>query len=269
MSRIAESVSAVNGLLRTLLATAVAGGVGVAGWFGYQTINERQLAKIALEETRGQLERVQKDLGAAHEEIREKDQQIDQLDTSLRLLKVTHRVARLSVVDQERDPDLGKLRTQLEFVELDDQGNAIDEPKRFSILGDVVYLDSWVVKFDDEYVEKADLDRSTSLVLFRRAFGEHQEPSDGFPLDHAGAAPRVYARGAAVSSLEKRIWDDFWSVANDELRQQELGIRAAHGEAPSMRVENGKSYRIELRASDGLSITPEDRLPPRPPRTSG
>jgi hypothetical protein len=76
-------------------------------------------------------------------------------------------------------------------------------------------------------------------------------------LDEVGAAPRVYSRGRKLSDFEKKIWDDFWLIANDPGKARELGIRAAHGGAPFMKVEKGKSYRILLRASGDPTIVPE------------
>ena len=48
-----------------------------------------------------------------------------------------------------------------------------------------------------------------------------------------------------------------------ETKARELGIRAAHGQAVSIKTQKGKSYRILLRASDGLSIVPDGEVPPR------
>ncbi len=183
------------------------------------------------------------------------------------MLKIDHRVARLTVIDQQTDGDTGKLTTLVEFVEVDDEGRGIDEPKKFRIMGDVVYVDNWVVKFDDKYVETADIERSTSLVLFRRIFGEFQEPNEGFAIDEIGARPRIYSRGSMTTELERRIWNDFWNIANDRERATELGIRAAHGEAVSIKLQRGKAYRLMLRASDGLSIQPAGDAPKPPPTT--
>ncbi len=138
------------------------------------------------------------------------------------------------------------------------------KPKDFRINGDVVYIDNWVVKFDDKYVERAEIDRSTSLVLFRRIFGENQTPNDGFAIDAVGSRPQAYGSDNQMSDFEKKIWDEFWTIANDEAKAKELGIRAAHGEAPSMKLQKGKSYKVLLRASDGLSITPDSSPPPIP-----
>ena len=48
----------------------------------------------------------------------------------------------------------------------------------------------------------------------------------------------------------------FWSVANDKRTQEDVGIRAAHGQANYIRVEPGKTYKFNVRASGGGSLEP-------------
>jgi hypothetical protein len=267
MSKLMESVALLNSAARTMLALFIVAAVSYGGWYGYKTYNSKELAMVRVEED---LASAREELNKANTLLKEKDQaieslkvdvelkqkEIERLDTAMRLLKVDHRVARLTVLDQAQDDD-GKVITRLEFQELDEQGQPLDAPRQFDIPGDVVYVDSWVVKFDDKYVEQADLHRATSLVLFRRIFGEQQKPLEGVVLDESGGRPKVYGQTGKMSDFERKIWSDFWSVANDEAKQIELGIRAAHGEAPSIKVQKGKAYRVELRASAGLTITPE------------
>lgn len=260
-----ETVSVVNSAIRTLMALGILGALGAGGWYGYQRFlaadQEARRVAEALADAHSKLELANAELERKTATINEQKREIERLDTSLRLLKVDHRIAQLTVLDQTAEGDSGRIVTLVQFQELDDRGKPLGPPRQFRIQGDLVYIDSWVVKFDDKYVEQADIDRSTSLVLFRRIFGEFQEPKDGFSLDEAGSRPAVYARGSRMSDFEKRIWDDFWAVANDEKKQAELGVRAAHGDAPSIKVQKGKTYRIQLRASDGLSITPEGAAP--------
>lgn len=285
MSKTIHTFATINSLLRTLLALAVVGALGYAGWFAYDTYSEQDNQSRALADTRAELDVMQtklaetrseldrkavelterlREIDALKKDVEQKQAEITRLDTSLRLLKVSHRLARLTVVNQETDPQSGELYSTVDFVELSPQGEPIGEPKRFRIRGDVIYLDNWVVKFEDKYVERADIDRSTSLVLFRRIFGEYQEPSQGYPLDEIGGRPLAYGRGGEITEFEQQIWDDFWSIANNERRAAELGIRAAHGEAPSIKVQPGKSYKILLRASDGLTISPDPDAPAVP-----
>jgi TolA-binding protein len=284
-----ESLATINSVVRTIVAVVVLGAVGAGGWLGYTTIKaggleaaqrqqELEDARAELESQTQRLAELDRQVGRQREELAHKDERIEQLDqeiarqeeqierldTSLRLLKVDHRVARIDVLEQGRDSESGEQFSRIEFVEVDDRGEPVDEPREFTITGDVVYVDYWIAKFEESYVEAADLDRSTSLVLFRRIFGEYQEPTDGFQLDEVGTRPTVYAQGTAISDFEQKIWDDFWSLANDPARASELGVRAAHGEAVSMSLRPGRRYKLMLRASDGLSITPDGMIPTEP-----
>lgn len=277
-----ENLATLNSFLRTILTTVVLGVITVAGWFGYTTYNAKEIEarrqSKELAEAQEKLDQASRELSAAQSQLAETTEQlnvanqhidqlnkdIENLNARLTLLKVDHRLARLTVVDQGTD-EKGEPYTVVKFVELNDEGQPIGKERQYRIRGDVVYIDNWIVKFDDKYVEQADIDRSTSLVLFRRIFGEMQQPIDGFPLDEAGQRPQAYARGGKETDLEKKIWGDFWNIANDEAKAKELGIRAAHGQAVSMKLQKDKAYRVQLRASDGLSIVPEDSSTSPPP----
>jgi hypothetical protein len=266
MPGVVEGLSAFNSLLRTLLAAAVVGGATIAGWFGYSTFQARYVSSKELTETQERLRKAESEVAGLASQLKLKDQQIEQLaasvkklETSLRYLKIDYRVARFTALEQTTD-SAGQVTTLIEFVELDDRGQPLDAPKQYRIQGDIVYIDGWVVKFEDKYVEEADIERGTSLLLFKRIFGSGQRPDDGYPLDEIGLAPRAYAREGQVNEFEKRIWNDFWSIANNPDLARQLGIRAAHGGAPFMKVEQGKSYKILLRASGDPTIVPESAL---------
>jgi hypothetical protein len=272
---VTENLSTINSFLRTLMALVVLGGLGAAGYFGYTTYHAKEIAaqqqERELEQRKQQLDALSQQLDSAKLELENKNREIEakdaeisslnasikKLETAIRYLKIDHRVARFTAVDQSRDEATGEVSSLIEFVELNDEGHPIDTPRQFRIRGDVVYIDGWVVKFEDKYIEQADLERGTSLLLFKRIFGSGQKPDDGYPLDEVGSAPHAYARGGKMSDFERKIWDDFWNIANDSERAKQLGIRAAHGGAPFMKVEKGKSYRILLRASGDPTIVPE------------
>lgn len=183
--------------------------------------------------------------------------EIQRLQNALRLLKVDHRLARLTVLDQAAAPDRpGGVQTKVEFQELDDQDQPLGSPREFTLDGKVAYVDALVIKFDDSYVEQGDVLRGTSLCLFRRIFGEYQQPSEGFPLDTAGQRPLPYAVGDDPG-FESRMWARFWEYAHDPDAVAAAGVRALHGEAPYMELREGRSYRVELRASGGLAIKAE------------
>lgn len=246
MGRVSEGFRTFNTTVRTVLAAGIAGVLGYFGYYGYNEYNKHERALATATAQVAQL----------NSELKVKTEQLEKLETSLRLLKTDQRLARLDVLDIQKDDQDKVLKSSLQFIELSPAGDRISPPKRFELPGDVVYIDNWIIKFDDAFVEKADLQRGTSLCLFKRIFSEQQKPTEGFPLDEVGMRPQAYARGGQLSAFEKRLWADFWRFANDPAEAAKMGIRAANGEAVSIQVRPGKSYAIELRASGGLSIKP-------------
>ena len=284
MGRMTESISAINSAVRTFLVLVVVGGVGAGSWFAYSFLNaneaEAKRTAEALAAARGDLDALNRnfnrrtsccmrkdaEITTLNHRVEEQKQEIERLDTSLRLMKVNHRVARMTVLDQTTDAETNRTVSLIEFQELNEDGQPVGEPRQFRIQGDVVYVDSWVVKFEDKYVEKAEIDRSTSLVLFRRIFGEFQEPTDGFALDQAGST------AGSVQSWRENVRTGETDLGGllDSCQRRAAPVATRNPRSPwrcpfHPRAQ-GRVYRIELRASDGLSIRPEGQVePPKPP----
>jgi hypothetical protein len=252
MGSVGETIKTVNTTLRTLLMTVVVAGAGYGGYLAYGLYHEPQ-KKLA--EKQAELAKAIANLEARDKQITELSAQVERLEVAKRLLKVRRRLARLKVLDQKPDADSGKLVSRVEFMEVNDESQPIGESKKFEIVGNLVYVDYLRVTFDDRYIEDSDLDRGTAICLFQRIFGEHQEAASGFELDKVGTRPTAYARGAE-SDFEKKIWSDFWLIANDPQRAASIGIHAAHEVAVGMRVQPGKTYEIELRVTGDMTFRP-------------
>lgn len=247
-------LSVFLGLLRTLLALGALALVGGAAWVGYQVFLAHDLTLAELREKRAQVTELETKLAAA-------EARALRLQTANRLLKVDQRRALLRVMEQGPMSGNHGVQTRVEFVELDAQGQPLGLARQFVLAGDVAYVDAWVVKFADESVEVGDPLRAASICLFRRIFGEDQAPSEGFLLDPVGTRPSAYSDGSEASAFEANLWAQFWDYANDPARARQAGIRAAHGEAPYVKLVPGRQYRLELRASGGLSIVPDEATP--------
>src|SRR4051794_18563932 len=289
MGRVSDTVSNVNSAVRNLLLLVLIGGAGYGGYKSYDLYNEPQKQlkekQAAFDDLQTKFNQANDDLAARQKEIadlsvklKQAIAEVDRLQVAMKLLHVQHRLARLTVLDQHEVPSLipaapstgtevagsrPNLMTKIEFVDINEQGQPIGKPKTFDIKGDMIYVDYLIVNFEDKYIEKSDLDRSTSIALFQRIFGEHQEPAKGFQLDTVGTRPTAYARGTQMSDFEKKIWDDFWLIANDNKRAQDLGIDAIQGKAVAIRARPGKSYEIKLRSTGDITIRPIDlKAPP-------
>ncbi len=254
-----KALSAISSFLRTLALVALTAMLGGGGWYAYEkTIaREQELKQKSALVAAQQLE-----IEGLQADVVEKRRQILRLETARRLLKVDHRVAQLRVLEQGPTANGDSLATQLEFVEVDAQGQPLTEPRQFTIHGDVVHVDALLIKFSDDAVEQNDPLRSTSICLFTRLYGDQQTPADGFPLDAVGSRPAGYSAGGETSDLERELWSEFWDYANSPQRAERAGVRAMHGEGPFMKVRAGKTYRLLLRASGGLSFVTEESAGP-------
>src|SRR4029453_133268 len=151
MGRVMDSLSTINSFLRTLLALVVVGGVGTAGWYGYSTYHAKEFeaakkaaalaeSEKSLADARQQLTQAEAtvarhtaELVLKNAEIVKLNESVKKLETALYYLKVDHRVARFTAVDQTKDDATGDIATLIEFVELNDEGQPIDTPRQFRI----------------------------------------------------------------------------------------------------------------------------------------
>ena len=257
------AVGRVNYFFRTLVYGAV---VGLLAWGGWHVRELVQRHEQELAERDHRIQGLVADVAQRDQRIAEQAQQIEELqaqvralELALKLLKVNHRLARLAVRAQRPAPGLkGGVETDVVFQELDAEGEPLGPPQPFTLVGKVAYIDALVIKFDDSFVEQGDALRGSSICFFRRLFGEYQQPSEGFPLDSVGTRPRSYGAGDdAPAPVESTLWQHFWDYANDPAAAAKAGARALHGEAPYIELRPGMSYRVELRASGGLTVRPE------------
>ncbi len=247
-------ITTLDSLSKSLLRVALVAIVGFGGWLGYSYHSGRRESA----ELTQQLDARQHEILALTEAAKVKDREIQRLQVANRLLKVDRRVARINVVSQTGSAKAGDLATKFTFEEVDAENKPLDQPRTFTVRGDVIYLDAWVIKYKDDFVESGDPLHSMSVCLYRRIFGESQEPKDGFVLDPVGASPAAYRTGRTMTDSEREIWSKFWEYANNPPLAGQAGIRAAHGEAPSIKLMPGRRYRISLRASAGLEIAADD-----------
>jgi hypothetical protein len=199
---------------------------------------------------------------AMQRQLAEKDAQIrtlternQALEAAVRLLRHAERRARLVVLEQTPGPE-GHQRTRVRFTEVDSQGDPVGEPRELTLDGDEVYVDTLVIKFEDDFVTAGDALKGKALLLFRRIFTDRKRPAEGEVLDKEGQIPQSYAAERAPTAFERELWARFWELANDPEEAKKRGVRALHGEAVSTRLRKDRVYSITLRSTGELAIQP-------------
>lgn len=257
MSDFMNHVKTVNSSVRTLLIVVACGVVGYFGYFGYQNYikpsHEAKQAIADLATLKEDFEKQEMLLQESKKELAKVTELNERMATSMKLLKVDKRVANIKVLSIEKDEG-GNPLMELSFTEVGGDGKEIGISKNYTIKGDKFYVDGWVVAFEDKYIEQADELRGASLFVFKSIYGNDETPRDAQRLDDdSQSRPGIY-EDDRKSEFEQKIWSDFWGVCNDNHKQQELGIRASHGQSTYIAGQEGKTYQIEIRASGSTGI---------------
>src|ERR1051325_5529139 len=167
------------------------------------------------------------------QEVRRLKEEKQKLEEFITRLTAQTRVGEIVVTDQVKKGDQVESTTLL-FAEYSRDGKQL-APRFFTIKGNVVHIDSLVIKFDNRFVEEGDGLRGHSLVLFYRLYGDYQAPIDGFRIDEPGKVPEIYrnnSTSAAAADFEAELWKNFWKLADDKKYANEKGVRVAQGEGP-------------------------------------
>jgi hypothetical protein len=182
-----------------------------------------------------------------------------ELQRAIERLTDEERIAEVHVIDQVRAGELlnGQAApsdiTTIEFIEIDREQHPLPS-RRFQICDDVIFFDALVLKFDDAYVQMGDALRGKSLALFRRIYGEHQKPAEGFPVDPSGDVPNIYRVNPEPNEFEKELWSKFWEYAQQPKLAESLGVRVVQGEAVYVPMRRGQVWTLTLETNGGLNI---------------
>ena len=223
-------------IVRTVLVAVVMGGTALVV---YWRVSESDLRRTMLE-----MEVIQKEM----------EQRLDAREAMIERLSRFRRLAHITVTDQQVAPNGEVVRTDLLFIELDDDGGELAR-QTFTLPGDVLFVDSWTVKFGHEDVADGHPLRGRTLVLFRRIYSDQMPPIDGYPIDVPGAVPPGYASGERAD-FEKRVWEHFWMLATDPDAAAAMGVRVAQGEAVYKPVRPGMTYELIVDSAGGMSLAP-------------
>lgn len=266
MNEIVNHVRTLNSAVRTLMVLVACSVLGYGGYVGYdqyikpgqearQAIAELEQMRVDFRAQTVELQQAQQDLRQSQQELQVARELNERLETSMKLLKVDRRVANITVLEKGLDEE-GQPFMEVSFREVDADGKEIGYEKNYRLRGEKFYVDGWIAKFEDRYVEEADELRAASLFVFKSIYGDAETPRDAQRLDvESAGAPGVYA-DPQKREFEEQIWNDFWAVCNDPARQRDLGIRASQGQASYVQPRVGKTYQISIRASGGMSLSP-------------
>jgi hypothetical protein len=183
-------------------------------------------------------------------EVDQLEQEKQRLQDYARRLSASRRVAQVDVVRQRVDRE-GQTVSTLLWQELGPDGTR-GTPLAVEAVGDLVYFEALVVKFEPHLVGEGDPARGTSLALFRRIFGECQAPESVPDLDRTARPPIPDSH--QPSPLHDQLWRRFWEMVDDPQVAATYGVRVAQCEAPAVPLRAGQIWELSLDAAGGLNL---------------
>lgn len=164
-------------------------------------------------------------------------------------LSASRRVAQADVLEQRTDAQ-GRSVSAILWHEVDADG-VLGPPQELEVVGDLVYFEAAVIKFEQQLVGDGDAERGASLAIFRRVFGEFQPAASARELNRS-LADRLVNENADTFDL--RLWSMFWKMMDDPQLAEKYGVRVAQCEAPAVRVKAGQVWEVSLDAVGGLNL---------------
>ncbi len=226
----------LRSLTKILVLLLLVGG-GAYGIYRYERYNAREAQMAA--------------------EIRHLQEQKKHLEGFVARLTQERRMAELVVTEQGYNKN-GNTTTTLLFSEISRDGSRLP-PRFFTIEGNVVHVDTLVIKFERDFIEKDDPLRGHSIALFYRLYGDRQAPIDGFPIDDPGQPPLIYRDSSPQSEnlrqFEAELWKNFWRLADDASYRKEKGVRVAQGESPWRYIYPDQIYTLAIEGGGGVNMT--------------
>lgn len=250
---------------KVVMGAVIGGAILGVGYMFFKNLNEAKLraieernqARVERDQALGRVADMERQVTAARDELQSRQ-------LRLALTRVTRRLARIDVLGERQATRNGRPTTEklIRFREVEER--VVDGRRQEVTIGPVVerwlpgsevFVDGRVIQFDQDYVERGDNLRGSSLAFLERLYTDELAPDEGITLDQRGQRPSAY--GAAAS--DDSVWTRFWELMHDREEQQRRGILTMMGQAVNMRTDVGRSYKIEIRASGGMSFTPDGR----------
>lgn len=170
-----------------------------------------------------------------------------ELRQALENLTSEQQIGYVRVLKKERVDDI--LFTTISFTQTSPSSeNEIISQHEYTFPGDVLYLDTLIVKFPPELVKDG---KARALYLMRRMFGETIPPQEGMNIETFGKSPSRYAGLLDKLSLRDKtlFWSNIWELANDPLALEQRDIQAIYGNALYIKVESERIYYLKINTS--------------------
>lgn len=169
-------------------------------------------------------------------------------------LETDSRVAEMMVKGIEYDEKADRLYTTIKFAEYAVDGEPL-EPKYFTFAGNLMQLQSLVIKLDGIRIKKANELRGKNVYLFWKVFMLAGSNTQEYEITGINKIPEGYKIRDADHPFEKKLWSKFWEYALDPKRTESMKIRNIQIRAPGTMFVPGTTYSVEIAHDGEIGVT--------------
>lgn len=175
------------------------------------------------------------------------------LQAIIKNLEAESRIAEVIVTNVRKDKQTGKTYTTIKFLEYDTHNNPL-KPKYFTFPGNIIQFQSLVIRFDDFYIRKGDKLRGKSAYIFWKVFMLDGKNTVEYEINPVYKIPQGYKIPREKDPFERKLWENFWRYALNNIDAKKIGIKNAQIEAPGTRFIPGMLYTIKIEHDGGIRI---------------
>ena len=168
-------------------------------------------------------------------------------------LKTHSRKADILITEVVFDEVAKKLRTGSRFIEYNAGGKPL-EPKTFYFDGNVIQVQSLMIRFNGLDMEIADYFKGKNAYLFWKAFLPDSKRIKQVELTGINMVPKAYKVRVVPEADEEKIWKTLWNYALDSKNADTMVIKNVKIKAPGVIFIPGTVYSLKIKSDGSLEV---------------
>jgi hypothetical protein len=169
------------------------------------------------------------------------------------MLRTHSRKADILVTEVSFDENEKKLRTAVRFTEYNAVGKPM-ESRVFYFNGNVVQVQSLMIKLNNLDMENADYFRNKNAYLFWKAFLPNGRETKQIELTNINTVPEAYKTKTLSETDEEKIWKALWDYALDSKNANNIVVKNVKIDAPGVVFIPGTVYTVKIRQDGSLKV---------------
>lgn len=168
-------------------------------------------------------------------------------------LRVHTRKADILITGVNYDEKLKKTKSTIKFIEYGTSGKAL-EPVHFDFDGNVIQIQSLVMKFENPNFKDSESFRGRSAYIFWKIYLPEGKLTKKIELTKINSVPLAYKLGIEENPDEEAIWKNLWEHVLSPEKPDNIIIKNLQIKAPDKIFIPGTIYEVTLKNDGNMKL---------------